>query len=109
MRALPNVPIGINLGLGKADDCSTHAYRPHLRSSTLTTIGEETAMNNSALASPQWITLGQAADILGVCTKTIRRRIAAGDLPAYKIGHRAIRIKIGDLDRISRRIPAARF
>ena len=66
-------------------------------------------MSTSALASPQWLTLGQAADILGVCTKTIRRRIAAGDLPAYTIGRRSIRIKIADLDRISRRIPAARM
>ena len=66
-------------------------------------------MSTSALARPQWLTLGQAADILGVCSRTIRRRIAAGDLPAYKIGHRAIRIRIADLDRISRRIPAARI
>ena len=71
-------------------------------------IGKEKAMSTSALTNPQWLTLGQAADILGVCTKTVRRRIAAGDLPAYKIGRRAIRIKTTDLDRISRRIPAAR-
>jgi hypothetical protein len=42
-------------------------------------------------------------------TITLRRRISDGDLPAYKIGRKAIRIKIADLDRISQRIPAARM
>ena len=36
-----------------------------------------------------------------VTTRTIRRRISAGDLPAQKLGRKAIRIKIADLDRIS--------
>ena len=66
-------------------------------------------MSASAVATSQWLTLAQAAEILGVCTRTIRRRIAAGELPAYKIGRKAIRIKIADLDRISQRIPAARM
>jgi excisionase family DNA binding protein len=60
-------------------------------------------MSASAVATSQWLTLAQAAEILGVCTRTIRRRISAGDLPAYKIGRKA------DLDRISQRIPAARM
>lgn len=66
-------------------------------------------MSTSTLVSLQWLTQAQAAQILGVCTRTIRRRISAGELPAYKIGHKAIRIKIADLDRISRRIPSARI
>ena len=65
-------------------------------------------MTASTVTNSHWLTLAQAADLLGVCTRTIRRRIAAGDLPAYKIGRKAIRIKIVDLDRISRRIPSAR-
>ncbi|MBK9696762.1 MAG: helix-turn-helix domain-containing protein [Propionibacteriaceae bacterium] len=64
-------------------------------------------MTTSAVTS-QWLTLAQAAQTLGVCTRTIRRRISTGDLPAYKIGRKAIRIKVADLDRISRRIPSAR-
>jgi len=70
---------------------------------------KETPMSASAVATSQWLTLAQAAEILGVCTRTIRRRISAGELPAYKIGRKAIRIKIADLDRISQRIPAARM
>lgn len=65
-------------------------------------------MTTSTVTNSHWLTLAQAADLLGVCTRTIRRRIAAGDLPAYKIGRKAIRIKTVDLDRISRRIPSAR-
>jgi excisionase family DNA binding protein len=39
--------------------------------------------------------------------KTIRRLIASGDLPAYRIGARMIRIDPRDLDRLARKIPAA--
>lgn len=65
-------------------------------------------MTTSTLMTPKWLTLAQAAQILGVCTRTIRRRISAGELPANKIGRKAIRIKLADLDLISRRIPSAR-
>lgn len=54
------------------------------------------------------LSLSQAAEILGLSIKTIRRRIAAGDLPAYRSGRRLIRVKASDLDRLLRRIPTAR-
>lgn len=54
-----------------------------------------------------FISLTQAADMLGVSVPTLRRRIAAGELPAYRTGRRIIRIKISDLDRLLRRVPSA--
>ena len=36
------------------------------------------------MATPEWATIGQAADLLEVSAKTIRRRIKAGDLIAEK-------------------------
>ncbi len=36
------------------------------------------------MATPEWLTIGQAADLLDVSAKTIRRRIKAGDLIAEK-------------------------
>jgi excisionase family DNA binding protein len=48
--------------------------------------------------SPEWLTIEQAADWLQVSTKTIRRYIEAGSLPAVNLGGRAIRIQRKDLD-----------
>ena len=45
----------------------------------------------------QYLTLEQAAEILGVEYKTVYRLVRAGDLPAGRIG-RVYRIKAEDLD-----------
>ena len=62
----------------------------------------------TTIGDARLLSITQAADILGLSTKTIRRRIAAGDLPAYRNGRRLIRVKASDLDRLFRRIPTAR-
>ena len=46
------------------------------------------------------VSLTQAAEILGVSTKSVRRHIAAGELDAVRIGRRRIRIKTVSLDRL---------
>ena len=46
---------------------------------------------------------------MSVSVKTIRRWIAAGALPAYHCGTRAIRIKLEDLEATPRLIPSARW
>ena len=56
----------------------------------------------------QFETLARAAERTGLSTRTLRRRIAAGDLPAYRSGRRLIRVKASDLDRLFRRIPSAK-
>lgn len=45
----------------------------------------------------QLLSLKEAADRVGVSVKTIRRRIADGQLPAYRTG-RILRIKRADLE-----------
>jgi excisionase family DNA binding protein len=57
---------------------------------------------------PVYLSLEEAADCMSVSVRTIRRWIAAGTLPAYRCGKRAIRIKLDDLEAAARRIPAAR-
>lgn len=54
------------------------------------------------------ITIGQAAEILGCHPQTIRRAIAAGSLPAYRFGPRAIRLRRSDVEAALRPVPAAR-
>jgi excisionase family DNA binding protein len=65
-------------------------------------------MSTNAISSSKLLSLAQAAELLGLSTRTIRRRIANGQLPAYRSGRKVIRIKTTDLDRIFRRIPSAR-
>jgi excisionase family DNA binding protein len=42
--------------------------------------------------------ISEGAEVLGVSCKTIRRYIAAGKLPAYRVGPRLIKIDAADLD-----------
>ena len=58
---------------------------------------------------PVYLSLEEAADCMSVSVKTIRRWIAAGTLPAYRCGQRAIRIKVEDLEAAPRQIPPARW
>lgn len=53
-----------------------------------------------------WLSPDEAATVLGVTTKTLRTRIAAGELPAYRFGPRLVRIDRADLDALGDRVPA---
>lgn len=53
-----------------------------------------------------FISLSTAADMLGISVHTLRRRIAAGELPAFRTGRRIIRVRVGDLERLLHRVPA---
>lgn len=55
-----------------------------------------------------YLSLTDAADILGQSVKTLRRRISAGTLPAYRFGPRSIRVRLNDLEASGHRIPNAR-
>lgn len=52
-------------------------------------------------------TIAEAARHKGVSTVTVRRWISRGDLPAYRVGPKLIRIRPADLDAVGRRIPSA--
>lgn len=54
-----------------------------------------------------FISLSAAADMLGISVHTLRRRIAAGELPAFRSGRRIIRVRVRDLETLMRRVPAA--
>lgn len=54
----------------------------------------------------RFISIDAAAERLDVCTRTVRRMIAAGDLPGYRLGTKAIRIRETDLEAAVRLIPA---
>lgn len=54
------------------------------------------------------LTIPDAAARKRVSTRTIRRWISSGLLPAYRVGPTLIRIRPEDLDALGERIPAAR-
>lgn len=45
------------------------------------------------------VSLTDAADMLAVSTKTVRRYIAAGHLHAVRLGRRTLRIKVDSIER----------
>src|SRR5579884_383964 len=51
-------------------------------------------------AEPPYYSIGQAAALLGVSRVSVSRWIRAGRLPVARLGHRTVRIKREDLERI---------
>lgn len=55
----------------------------------------------------EYLSINEAAELLGVTTKSIRRWIADGTLPAYRVGSKMVRIRARDIeDKVLKRIPA---
>lgn len=52
-----------------------------------------------------FITIAQAADILGCHPQTVRRLISVGKLPAFRLGPRAVRLQRDDVLAILQPIP----
>ena len=57
-------------------------------------------MASTATFPRRLVSLPEAAEVLAVSPKTVRRYIAAGDLDAVRLGRRTIRIKTESLDRL---------
>ena len=56
----------------------------------------------------QYVSQAEAAVIIGITDRGIRKLIADGRLPAYRMGNRqSIRIKLADIDSLMVPIPAA--
>lgn len=69
------------------------------RGEPIASLGAATA---ARVAGVGFVTIAQAADYLGLSTKSIRRLIARGTLPASRIkGTTAVRIRRADLDRLA--------
>jgi excisionase family DNA binding protein len=54
----------------------------------------------------EWLSLQEAATIFGISVDTLRRSVSSGKLPASRFGRRLIRVRITDLERLYRPIPA---
>lgn len=56
----------------------------------------------------EYESLSDAAERTGVSIRTLRRRIASGQLTAYRLGQRVIRVQPDDVDQLLMRIPTVR-
>ena len=56
---------------------------------------------------PRWLSIAGAAAWVSVSAKTIRRRIASGELRAYRCG-KVIRVKTDDVEAMMRPVPSAK-
>lgn len=52
------------------------------------------------------ISIAETAEMLGICTKTVRRYIADGRLKAVRLGPRLIRVDAGSIQALMRPIGA---
>lgn len=57
---------------------------------------------------PIYVSLDEAAEMMSLSTRTIRRRISDGTIPAYQCGSRSIRIRVDEFEAALRRIPSGR-
>ena len=60
------------------------------------------ATNNNS----EWLSPPEAAAVLGIAMRTLRKWIAEGAVPAYRLNGKLIRIKRSDLDELMEPIPA---
>ncbi|NKR79996.1 excisionase family DNA-binding protein [Rhodococcus hoagii] len=53
----------------------------------------------------QYTTIRETANRLGVSDMTIRRMVARGELTAYRIGPRMLRLDADEVDRLAIKVP----
>lgn len=55
----------------------------------------------------QWLTATTVCEHLDITDKTLRRYVAEGKIPAYRMGGRLLRFKAEDVDALMTRVPTA--
>lgn len=67
-------------------------------------------MATTGTRRPQRLTsIDNAANYADVSTRTVRRWIAAGLIPGYRVGPRLIKVDLDDFDKLARPIPTAKL
>ncbi|MGB6147466.1 excisionase family DNA-binding protein [Mycolicibacter algericus] len=61
-------------------------------------------MSCHEILTPKAVNLSRAAQYLGISVQSVRRRIAEGSLPAFRVGPKSIRVYIDDLEALKQPI-----
>ena len=56
---------------------------------------------------PVYLSLAEAAEVISMSVKTIRRRVADGTIPAYTCGRGTLRIRLDELEEAMRWVATA--
>lgn len=56
------------------------------------------AHQGAPVSPPEYVTIAEAADALRCTDRFVRKLIAKGDLPAFKVGTKAIRLRRTDVE-----------
>src|SRR5262249_6942539 len=88
-RHLPDIPIWHNTIRALMDTHASISAQAHRAAHRMTSMLDE-----------HYLTIAQAAERLHVNKPTIRRWIAQGTLPAYKVGQRRVALRAADLARL---------
>ena len=67
-----------------------------------------TAPASPRSALPVYLSLSEAAEVMSLSVKTVRRRIADGTIPAYRCGHGTLRIRLDELENAMQLVPTVR-
>lgn len=59
---------------------------------------------NEILPRKKAVSLSHGADYLGISVQSLRRRIADGSLPAFRVGPKSVRVYVDDLEALKRPI-----
>lgn len=108
----------------RAIESQTHESRANARAAEVEAIRSERPIYNRAgntnilparsvpradsTRDKQLLSLAEAAEYLGICTRTLRRRISDGTLRGYRVG-RLIKVDALDVETLLRPIPTVGF
>lgn len=53
----------------------------------------------------EFCSIGEAADYLAVTERSVRRYIAEGKIPGYRVGEKLVRLRVEDVSALVVRIP----
>ena len=64
-------------------------------------------MSATFVPARRLVTLEHAADYMSVCSRTVRRKVSDGELSGYRVGKRAIRVDLNEIDAKIQAMPTA--
>lgn len=60
--------------------------------------GRSNKISHAGHVGRAYISINEAADYLGVTSRTIRQMVSDGRLRAYRSGHRLVRLRLEEID-----------
>jgi excisionase family DNA binding protein len=87
--------------VSEGNSCPVTGFPPHVDKGT----GLQEVTVDKTPRRRNLVAVEAAAEYLGVAPLTVRRRIASGQLRAYRLGPRIIRVDLADVDAMLEPIP----